>query len=328
MNHSRRQFLHRLGFAGLGTTLAVRPLWSRPRAVDAPAGPVIIATWNSKAAVRQAQEQLVREQRALDAIEHGIRVVESNPRDVTVGYGGLPDQNGDVTLDASIMDEWGNAGSVTYLQHIMHPISVARRIMEVTPHVMLSGEGAFDFAREQGFDRERLLTSDARRAYRRWRREKREDPEFVQPGTHDTVGMLALDARGDLSGGCSTSGWAYKMPGRVGDSPIIGAGLFVDNEIGAATATGLGELVMKTMSSFLIVEFMRQGMHPQTACEAAVRRIADKYPETVAKGHQVGVIALRKDGAVGYYGLQSGFQVTYGAGSEEPDLLISPHRQP
>ena len=199
--------------------------------------------------------------------------------------------------------------------------------MEVTPHVMLSGEGAYQFAREQGFPRQRMLTHEARQAYRNWQREHRQSPEFVEPGTHDTVGMLALDSEGRLAGGCSTSGWAYKIPGRVGDSPIIGAGLYVDNEVGAATATGLGELVMKSLSTFLVVEFMRQGMNPQQACEAALQRILDRYP-TEAATNQVGLVALRNDGAVGYAGLQPGFVVTLSQAEQVTAVLPAAAYQP
>jgi N4-(beta-N-acetylglucosaminyl)-L-asparaginase len=323
MKTTRRTFLQRMGLAGIGT-LALRPTQSYADTPLLAAGPAVIATWPNEAAITQAWGQLEAGAPALDAIEQGIRIVEANPRDVSVGYGGLPDQSGRVTLDASIMDHQGNAGCVTYLQHIMHPISVARRVMEATPHVMLSGEGAYRFARSQGFPRKNLLTNTARRAYRQWKQQQRQQPEFVQPGTHDTVGMLALDGAGHLSGGCSTSGWAYKLPGRVGDSPIIGAGLFVDDEIGAATATGLGELVMKTMGAFLVVEFMRQGYHPQLACESTMRRIAEKYPDAVAEGHQVGLIAIRKDGAYGFLGLQPGFKVTLAQADQAQAILPAP----
>jgi N4-(beta-N-acetylglucosaminyl)-L-asparaginase len=321
MKTTRRTFLQRLGVAGVGA-LALRPSSLSAQPLLPAGGPLVIATWKNHPGIDRAWEMLQQERSALDAIEQGIRVVEANPRDVSVGYGGLPDQSGRVTLDACIMDHEGNAGSVTYLQHIMHPISVARRIMEETPHVMLSGEGAYRFARAQGFPRKNLLTPTARRAFRNWKQEQRSLPEFVQPGTHDTVGMLGLDTAGRLAGGCSTSGWAYKVPGRVGDSPIIGAGLFVDDEVGAATATGLGELVMKTLSAFLIVEFMRQGMDPQAACEAAMQRIVQKYPRYVDEGHQVGLIALRKDGAIGYYGLRPGFMVTIARASEATSTVL------
>lgn len=308
---NRRNFVQRLLASGTGSLLA-GTTWARSRSFFVPTStePVAVATWNNQPGITEAGRILAEGGRALDAIESGIRIVEANPDDPSVGYGGLPDREGNVTLDACIMDEGGNAGSVTYLQHIMHPISVARKIMEETPHVMLSGKGALGFALDQGFRRENLLTPQSRRAYRNWRQEHRDKAEFVQPGTHDTVGMLALDQHGNLSGGCSTSGWAYKMAGRVGDSPIIGAGLFIDNEIGAATATGLGELVMKTMGAFLIVEFMRQGMNPQEACEQAMRRVEKKYPKLVEEGHQVGYLALRKDGAIGAYSLQEGYSYT------------------
>ncbi len=295
---------------GAAVALSNQTFAGPSRLVNSQNGTVAVATWENIPAITKAGEMLANGARGLDAIEQGIRIVEANADDLTVGYGGLPDSGGDVTLDACIMDEWGNAGSVTYLQRIMHPISVARRIMEDTPHVMLSGRGALDFALDQGFKRTNLLTRKSRLAYRQWKQEQRQQAEFVQPGTHDTIGMLALDQAGNLCGGCSTSGWAYKMPGRVGDSPIIGAGLFVDNEVGAATATGLGELVMKTVGAFLIVELMRQGRSPQEACIEAVGRIARKYPSIVEEGHQVGFLALDKQGQIGAYSLQEDYSYT------------------
>jgi isoaspartyl peptidase/L-asparaginase-like protein (Ntn-hydrolase superfamily) len=222
-----------------------------------------------------------------------------------VGYGGLPDRNGNVTLDACIMDEKGNAGAVTYLQYIKHPVSVARKVMEKTPHVMLSGEGALAFALEQGFEKENLLTMEAENAWKKWL--KNTDHK---PGNHDTIGILAMDENGDICGACSTSGLAYKLPGRVGDSPIIGAGMYVDNEVGGACATGIGELVIKIVGSFLIVELMRQGNSPEKACRLAVERIMKKYPEIQAdEDGQVGFLALNKEGKAGGYSVRPGYSV-------------------
>lgn len=244
--------------------------------------------------------------RALDVVEAGVRIPEADPNDTSVGYGGLPDRDGRVTLDACIMDEKGNAGSVTFLENIMHPISVARAVMEKTPHVMLSGEGAFTFALAQGFRKENLLTKSSEAAWREWIKTAQYKP-VINIERHDTIGMLAIDANGNLSGACSTSGLAYKMHGRVGDSPIIGAGLFVDNEVGGACATGLGELVMRTCGSFLVVELMRQGRTPQQACEEAAMRIIKKQDY---KDVQVGFLALNKQGEYGAFSIQPGFTYT------------------
>lgn len=272
--------------------------------------PLVIATWNTQTATQEAIRTLRKGGSALDAVENGVKIEEANPDNQTVGYGGLPDRDGIVTLDACIMDAKGNAGSVTYLQDIKHPISVARKVMEDTPHVMLSGEGAYQFALEKGFQKENLLSEKSKTAWEKWLVEKEYKP-IPNIERHDTIGMLAVDQNGVLAGACTTSGMAYKMHGRVGDSPIIGAGLFVDGEIGGAVATGLGELVMKTLGAFLIVELMRQGADPQSACEEAVKRIADKFG--TGPDAQVGYIALRPDGAYGAFSMLKGFNYALGS---------------
>ncbi len=306
--NSRRQFLKQ-GFWG---TLAASstdfwtrnaPLW--PGQADKDALPVVIATWDNRKATAAAWEVLAPGGRALDAVEAGVHIPEADPKDTSVGYGGYPDRDGNVTLDACIMDEFGNAGSVCFLQHIMHPISVARRVMEKTPHVMLAGEGALQFALAEGFKKENLLTEEARKAWEDWK-VKSEYKPVINIERHDTIGMVALDARNRIAGACSTSGLAFKMHGRVGDSPVIGAGMFADNEVGAAAATGLGEMVLRTLGCFLIVEEMRRGHHPQRAAEFAIRRIAEKYPEQ-SKINQIGFVALDKKGRHGAYSLHTGF---------------------
>jgi N4-(beta-N-acetylglucosaminyl)-L-asparaginase len=270
-----------------------------------PSFPVSIATWSpNQKATALAGKILSEGKRALDAVEAAIKIPEADPEDTSVGYGGLPDREGMVTLDACIMNELGQAGAVTFLQNIMHPISVARLVMEKTPHVMLSGEGAHQFALSEGFKKENLLTEKSKKAWEEWKL-KAEYKPIINVERHDTIGLLALDQKQNLSGGCSTSGMAYKMHGRVGDSPIIGAGLFVDNEIGAATGTGLGEAMMRVIGSFLIVEMMRIGKSPQEACEIAIQRIIKLH-----KNHQdfqVGVIALNKQGEHGAFAIQKGF---------------------
>jgi N4-(beta-N-acetylglucosaminyl)-L-asparaginase len=205
------------------------------------------------------------------------------------------------------MDSKGNYGAVVYLQNIMHPISVARKVMEDTPHVILAGKGAEQFAYSEGFEKTDLLTEASKKAWEEWKKTSKYKP-IINIENHDTIGMLAIDKNGDISGGCTTSGLAYKMAGRVGDSPIIGSGLFIDNEIGGATATGLGEEVLKTVGSFLIVELMRQGKTPQQACEEAIERIIKKSPDF--KDFQVGYIAVNKKGETGYYSIHDGFWVT------------------
>jgi N4-(beta-N-acetylglucosaminyl)-L-asparaginase len=273
---------------------------------SAAGGPVVLSTWKQLKANEAAIAVIEKGGSALDAVEAGVKIPEADPNDTSVGYGGLPDRDGNVTLDACIMDEHGNAGSVTFLQHIMHPISVARLVMEKTPHVMLSGEGALRFALDNGFKKENLLTETSKQKWKEWLKTAKYQP-IANIERHYTIGMVALDKNGNLSGACTTSGMAYKLHGRVGDSPIIGAGLYVDNEIGAACATGVGELVMKTLGAFLIVELMRQGMTPQEACEEAADRIIKKYNY---KELQVGYLALNKKGEHGAYSVQTGFNYT------------------
>jgi len=272
--------------------------------------PVIISTWNHGLAANEASMKVLQSGGSvLDAVEQGVWVPEADPNNRSVGLGGMPDRDGHVTLDASIMGPDNNAGSVAFLEHIVHPVSVARKVMEDTPHELLVGDGALQFALEQGFKKVNLLTPGAEKAWKDWLKKAKYDPvinwENEPNKYHDTIGLLAVDKNGDVAGACTTSGMAFKMHGRVGDSPIIGAGLFVDNEVGAATATGMGELVLKTLGSFLVVEFMRNGMSPQQACEAAVKRIVRKLPEN--KKFQVGYIAVNKNGETGGYSLKPGF---------------------
>ena len=220
--------------------------------------PIVICTWNFKNATAKAWEILSEEGTALDAVEQGVMVEEADATNETVGLGGRPDRDGQVTLDACIMDKDSNCGAVVYLKNIVHPVSVARKVMENTPHIILAGKGAEQFAYEQGFKKTNLLTESTIKQYEDWKKTS-EYETVINIENHDTIGMLAIDHNGDIAGACTTSGMAYKMAGRIGDSPLIGAGLFVDNEVGGATATGVGEEVVKTVGSFLIVELMRQG---------------------------------------------------------------------
>lgn len=310
--------------------------------------PIVVSTWDFGVAANKAAWEVLKDGgRALDAVEAGVKVPEADPNNHTVGYSGYPDRDGRVTLDACIMDELGNCGSVAALEHVTHAISVARLVMEKTPHVMLVGDGALQFALANGFKKENLLTPEAEKAWKEWLKKSEYKPimnienqsydgkgatafnPLMLPGNvynHDTIGMVALDAQGNLSGACTTSGMAFKLHGRVGDSPIIGAGLYVDNEIGAATSTGVGEEVIKIVGSHLVVELMRQGYPPEAACKEAVNRIVKRSPQK-AKEIQVGFLALNKKGQHGAYCLQKGFSyaVCTGSTAEKQTLINGKH---
>lgn len=268
--------------------------------------PVVISTWNHGLAANDGAWKILSSNgTALDAVEKGVMVTEDDFTNLSVGLGGLPDRDGNVTLDASIMDEKGRCGGVAFLQRIKHPISVARMVMEKTPHVLIVGSGAQKFALDNGFKLEsKKLSPEAEKAYKEWLKKSEYKP-VANIENHDTIGMVALDAHGNLSGSCTTSGLAYKMHGRVGDSPIIGAGMYVDNEVGAACATGLGETVLRICGSYLVVELMRQGLSPADACKKAVERLVSKNPNY--KDVQVGFLALNKKGEHGAFALQKGF---------------------
>ncbi|MFN4364331.1 isoaspartyl peptidase/L-asparaginase family protein [Chryseobacterium hispalense] len=309
---SRRKFLKKSAVASLA--LAVNPLdllaKNQPENNNTVINkPIVLSTWNfGLKANEEAWTILGKGGRALDAVEKGVRLVENDPEERSVGYGGRPDRDGRVTLDACIMDENYNIGSVACLEDIKNPISVARAVMEKTPHVMLVGDGALQFAVSQGFKKENILTPESEKEWKEWLKDSKYQP-IVNIENHDTIGMIALDANGNLSGACTTSGMAFKMHGRVGDSPIIGAGLFVDNEVGAATATGHGEEVIRTVGTHLVVELMRQGRTPQQACKEAVERIVKitQRRNKNLKDIQVGFIALNKKGEYGSYCIQDGF---------------------
>lgn len=315
----RRKFL-RHSFYATGAVLLTAELKARQQSMAKL--PLVVSTWapNVKANAA-AWEVLARGGRALDAVERGVMVPEADPEDTSVGYGGLPDRDGRVTLDACIMDEAGNCGSVMCLEHIMHPIQVARMVMDKTPHVVLVGEGALQFALANGFKKENLLTPSSEKIWKEWLKSSNYDPMDTlrhmkgkaAPGSihdHDTIGMLALDKSGNLSGACTTSGMAFKMHGRVGDSPIIGAGLFVDSEVGAATATGVGEEVIRICGSHTVVEAMRYGKTPQEACRLAVERMYKLRKSQIAD-KQIGFLAVNIAGEIGAFSLRSGFTYAY-----------------
>lgn len=305
---NRRKFITGSVLASAGLLLSAKRIKANSKSLaieNVKDKPIVISTWiHGLEANQAAMEMMNNGGDCLDAVEAGVRITEADPDNSSVGIGGMPDRDGHVTLDACIMDKTGNCGSVTFLQHIKHPISVARKVMEDTPHVMLSGEGALQFAMKSGFVKENLLTQKSIKAWEEWKLKSKYDP-VINVENHDTIGLIARDNNGDLAGACTTSGAAFKMHGRVGDSPVIGAGLYVDNEVGGACATGMGELVLKTLGTFLVVELMRQGLSPQEACEEAVLRIKNKLPDY--KNFQVGYCALNKAGETGAYCIHPGF---------------------
>lgn len=304
-NHTRRNFLKlsalTTGVFSIGKLSAFASLKIEK--------PIVVSTWRNPDANATAWKVLQANGYALDAVEQGAHVPEANPKDTSVGYGGLPDREGLVTLDASIMDEKSNCGAVAFVQGYKHPISIARAVMEKTPHVMLVGKGAEQFAASQGFKKEDLLTKESEKAWKEWLKKSEYKP-YHNPGQHDTIGILALDVNGKLCGACTTSGMAFKMHGRVGDSPIIGAGLYVDGEVGAATATGVGEEMIRIAGSHTIVELMRQGRSPQEACEEAIKRLISKRGEEKAKELSVAFLALSVTGEVGAYSTNNVFEYT------------------
>jgi L-asparaginase/N4-(beta-N-acetylglucosaminyl)-L-asparaginase len=287
--------------------------------------PVVISTWrHGQAANAAAYPLLLEGASAWDAAEAGVRVTEADPKVRTVGLGGRPDRDGVVSLDAALMKGDGSCGSVAALHDILHPITVARQVMTSTPHVMLVGQGARDFALAQGHEKVDLLTDASRQEYQQW---KTENPDYRPPinvENHDTIGLLALDRNGDIAAACTTSGASYKYHGRVGDSPLIGAGLYADNEVGAATATGWGEAVIRACGSFLVVELMRQGLTPSEACRRAVERVIEKNPDYAEI--QVGFIALDKYGRTGGYCIQQGFDYAVYSPDQENELIEPPSK--
>ena len=281
-------------------------------------GPIVLSTWvHGLEANRAAWEILSKGGKAVDAVEHGVRVTEADLANRSVGIGGRPDRDGHVTLDACIMDEKSRCGAVAFMEGIAHPISVARAVMETTQHVMLVGEGAEKFAIENGFTQAKMPIPEVKKDWQNWKKENKDlfKKPIINHENHDTIGMIAMDANGDLSGACTTSGWAYKLHGRVGDSPIIGAGLFVDNEIGAATSTGLGEAIIRVAGSSMVVELMRHGYTPLDACKEVVNRIIKKHSDLT--NLQCGFIAIDKKGNIGSYSVYAGFNFALKTATED-----------
>jgi N4-(beta-N-acetylglucosaminyl)-L-asparaginase len=335
---NRRKFIYSsffTSFAGLTGTKMLAALNTKPVVGK----PLVISTWDAGLeANKAAWEILSKNGRALDAVEKGVMVTESS-QNCCVGLGANPDRDGFVTLDACIMDDQFNCGSVAFLERIKHPISVARRVMEKTPHVMLVGSGAQQFAVAEGFPlEEQKLSPDAQKSYENWLKKSEYKPPAINieskqghgpfaptklengEWNHDTIGMVAMDAMGNLSGSCTTSGAGFKMRGRVGDSPIIGAGLYVDNEVGACTATGQGEDVIRVAGSHSVVELMRQGLSPEAACKKVIERIVKIKKEKV-KEIQVAFLAVNKKGEVGAYSIHKGFN--YALRNGEGEKLVN-----
>jgi N4-(beta-N-acetylglucosaminyl)-L-asparaginase len=331
---NRRKFIKHSAFSSFATWagLAATGKWFPEAAINKP---IVISTWDAGLRANKAAWAVLEGGgRALDAVEQGVMVTESE-QNCCVGLNANPDRDGFVTLDASIMDEFSNCGSVAFLERIKHPISVARRVMEKTPHVMLVGEGAQQFAISEGFPlEEQKLSDDARKSYNEWLKKSDYKPPVINvenkkdhgpfapaklsngEWNHDTIGMVALDAKGNLSGSCTTSGAGFKMRGRVGDSPIIGAGLFVDNEVGACTSTGQGEDVIRVAGSHSVVELMRQGHSPEMACKKIVERII-RIKGAKAKDIQVAFLALNRKGETGAFAIHKGFSYALRATGKE-----------
>ncbi|TAH08698.1 MAG: glycosylasparaginase [Sphingobacteriia bacterium] len=327
---ARRQFLQlsSMGLSAIGL--------SAYKGKSAVQKPIVISTWDAGIRANKAAWQVLKNNgRALDAVEQGVMVTE-NERNCCVGLGANPDRDGYVTLDACIMDEYANCGSVAFLERIKHPIQVARKVMENTPHVFLVGSGAQQFALSQGFVLEKEgLSEDAKKEYEKWLKKSEYKPQInieknqqafvpsrLSDGSfnHDTIGMIAMDAAGNLSGSCTTSGMGFKMRGRVGDSPIIGAGLFVDNEVGAAVATGQGEDIIRVGGSHAVIELMRQGVTPEIACKKVIERLY-KIKGAKAKDIQAAIIAINKNGEYGSFCLQKGFNYAVCTGDNNNQLI-------
>ena len=335
--NDRRRFLKT---AALGAAAAALPPLAEAAGASNAAPPTkgsmrVVSTWDFGVAANHAAWKILSGGgHSLDAVEAGARVPEADIRNHSVGKGGYPDRDDHVTLDASIMDADMNCGGVACLEDIEHAVSVARRVMERTPHVLLVGDGALEFALQQGFRKTNLLTPAADKAWHEWLKTSHYQPQInsevrdygagmpVDKHNHDTIGILALDVHGKLAGACTTSGMAWKLHGRVGDSPIIGAGLYVDGEVGAAASTGMGEEVIRNAGSFLVVELMRQGRTPAEACKEAVLRVLQKHPSTARKT-QVAFLAMNKDGEVGAYAIQHGFSYAVCDAGNESALIPS-----
>jgi N4-(beta-N-acetylglucosaminyl)-L-asparaginase len=334
---NRRKFIKASAFTSFATLLA-KKMVAVPTEEIVIGRPVVISTWDAGLEANKAAWEVLRKKgKAIDAVEQGVMVTEAS-HNCCVGLNANPDRDGFVTLDACIMDDKFNCGSVAFLERIKHPVSVARRVMEKTPHVMLVGIGAQQFAVAEGFQlEEQKLSPEAQKSYDNWLKKSEYKPPAINiegkqghgpfapakldngEWNHDTIGMVAMDAYGNLSGSCTTSGAGFKMRGRVGDSPIIGAGLFVDNEVGACTATGQGEDVIRVAGSHSVIELMRQGLSPEAACKKVIERIVKIKKEKI-KEIQVAFLAMNKRGQVGSFAIHPGFE--YAIRTNEMEKMV------
>ena len=317
----RRSFISKIAIAGSLPTLIPKSLFAQDKASPLIDGPVAVCTWNFEKANATAGQALLEGKDALTAAILAAQVEEENEDNSTVGFGGTPDRDGKVTLDACVMDHNGNCGAVLAVENVVHVAALARDVMEKTPHVMLAGKGAEKFARSLDYPETQLLTPKTKKAWEKWKKEALFQP-IINIENHDTIGVLCRDKAGNISGACSTSGLGYKMNGRIGDSPVIGSGLFIDNEIGGAVATGMGEEVVKTVGSFLIVELMRQGKTPQEACDEAIKRILKKQADK--PNFQVAYIALDKKGNVGARSIHEGFSYMHFNNNINQNIKVEP----
>ncbi len=327
----RRRFLQ-LPLAGIPLMLLGKAVGQKPDIASSGKfrTPVVVSTWDAGITANNGAWPILQKGgRALDAVEAAGRASEDEPS-CCVGLAAWPDRDGHVTLDSCIMDGNGDCGAVSFLERIKHPVSVARKVMETTPHILLSGEGAQKFAIANGFPLEDgKLSPDAEKEWKKWLEKSKYKPGvnienqraavapyFFDNGSpnHDTMATVAMDSKGKMSGMVTTSGLAFKMRGRVGDSPIIGAGLFVDNQVGAATSSGVGEEVIRICGTHTVIEQMRFGRTPEQACREAVNRIVKRDPSK-AKEIQVGFLALSKKGEIGAFSIAKGF--TYAVTNEQ-----------
>jgi N4-(beta-N-acetylglucosaminyl)-L-asparaginase len=301
----RRSFLKSVaGTAALATV-------EGKAALASDSGPVFLSTWaHGKPANERAAEVFKGGGSLLDAVEKGINVPESDPTVMSVGYGGLPNAEGVVELDAAIMDGTRHrAGAVCSLHMIKNPVSVARLVMEKTRHTTLAGEGAFEFALKMGFEPQTLLTPESLKKWQEWKANPQRKTFWLTPENHDTIGMVATDGKGHVVSGCSTSGLAWKIPGRVGDSPLVGCGVYADDNVGAASATGDGDLMTNYCTSVSIVHSMARGAMPQEACMELLRHMVKTDPKN--KGGEVAVIAINTRGEIGAACMNEGFHLKY-----------------
>lgn len=347
MKHSmkRREFLKSATGIGLSTIVAKTILADELSALpQQTVKPVVISSANGLKATAKAMEMIRQGADALDAVIAGVNLVEDDPNDNSVGYGGLPNEDGVVELDASVMHgPTGRGGAVASLRNIKNPSKVARLVMERTDHVLIVGEGALRFAKAHGFKEENLLTEESRAAWLRWKENLSTKDDWLPPHDVDskdigegirsairnygTINCDAIDLKGNISGCTTTSGLAWKIPGRVGDSPILGAGLYVDNEVGAAGSTGRGEANLLACSSVMIVEFMRQGKSPEQACLMACERIVKQtkmkrlLDDNGRPKFDVNFYALNKKGEFGGASIWSGGRMAVNTGEAESRLV-------